>query len=162
MMTIMRFCLSTWLFSPLLPTCCLFQVRTMSVNPSRFWHVGSASAITWGQLSEGCVLVLTQSCLTLCDPVDYSPSVSSIHEILQVRILEWVAIFYFRGSSWPRDRTCTSYISCIHRWILYHHATREAPHRTGVNPIPLQAPEDRLCDCSKSSSGRWGSECLSL
>ena len=39
------------------------------------------------------------------------------------RILEWVAISFFRGSSWPRDWTC---ISCIGRWILYHWVTREA------------------------------------
>ena len=38
-----------------------------------------------------CVLV-AQSCLTLCDPMDCSPSGSSAHEIFQARILEWVAI----------------------------------------------------------------------
>jgi len=37
-----------------------------------------------------------------------------------VRILEWVAISYTRGSSQPRDPTCVSYISCIGRQILYH------------------------------------------
>ena len=45
-----------------------------------------------------CVLV-AQSCLTLCDPMDYSMPGSSGHEILQARILEWVAIVFFRGSS---------------------------------------------------------------
>ena len=43
--------------------------------------------------------------------------------ISQVRILEWVAISFSRGSTWPRDRTC---ISCTGRWILYHWATWEA------------------------------------
>ena len=38
-----------------------------------------------------CACVLAQSCLTLCDPMDYSPPGSSVHEILQVGILEWVA-----------------------------------------------------------------------
>ena len=42
--------------------------------------------------------------------------------IIQARILEWVAIFFSRGSSQPRDRTC---VSCIGRRILYHWATRE-------------------------------------
>ena len=37
----------------------------------------------------------------------------------QARILEWVAIFYSRGSSRAKDRTCVSCISCIDRWILY-------------------------------------------
>ena len=45
---------------------------------------------------------VTQSCLTLCDPVDCGPPGSSIHGILQARILEWVAISFSRGSSQPR------------------------------------------------------------
>ena len=52
----------------------------------------------------------SQSSLTLCDPVNCSPSGSSIYGILQTRILEWIAISYSRGSSWPRDWTC---VSCI-------------------------------------------------
>ena len=51
-----------------------------------------------------CVLV-TQPCLTLCDPMDCSPLGSSVHGILQAGILEWVAIPYSRGSSQPRDQT---------------------------------------------------------
>ena len=46
-----------------------------------------------------------QSCLTLCDPMDSSPPGSSVHRILQARILEWVAISFSRGSSQPRDQT---------------------------------------------------------
>ena len=55
-----------------------------------------------------------------CDPMDCSPPGSSVHGILQARILEWVAIPFSRGSSQPRDQTCDSYISCIGRRILYH------------------------------------------
>ena len=44
---------------------------------------------------------LLQSCLTLCDPIDCSPPGSSVHGILQARILEWVAISYCRGSFLP-------------------------------------------------------------
>ena len=51
-----------------------------------------------------CVLAQPlQSCLTLCDPLDYSPPGSSVHWILQARILEWVAMPSSRGSSRPRD-----------------------------------------------------------
>ena len=46
-----------------------------------------------------------QLCPTLYDPMDYSPPGSSIHGILQARILEWVAISFSRGSSLPRDQT---------------------------------------------------------
>ena len=54
--------------------------------------------------------LVTQSCLTLCDPMDCSPPGSSIHGILQARVQEWVAISFSRGSSWPRDQT---WVSCI-------------------------------------------------
>ena len=47
--------------------------------------------------------VCAQSGLTLCDPVDCSPPGSSVHGILQARILEWVAISSSKGSSWTRD-----------------------------------------------------------
>ena len=53
---------------------------------------------------------VAQSCLTLCDPMDCSPPGYSVQGILQTRILEWVAISYFKGSSWSRDRT---QVSCI-------------------------------------------------
>ena len=45
---------------------------------------------------------LLQSCLILCDPMDCSPPGSSVHGILQARILEWVAISHCRGSFLPR------------------------------------------------------------
>ena len=48
---------------------------------------------------------VTQSCLTLCDPMDCSLPGSSIHGIFQARVLEWVAPAFSRGSSLPRDRT---------------------------------------------------------
>ena len=53
-------------------------------------------------------------------PYDYSPPVSSVHGILQARILEWVTIPFSRGSSWPREQTCNSYVSSIDRRDLYH------------------------------------------
>ena len=54
-----------------------------------------------------CVLV-TQSCLILCDLMECSQPGSSVHGILQARILEWLAIPFSRGSFWPRDWTCVS------------------------------------------------------
>ena len=55
--------------------------------------------------------------------MDCSLPGSSVYGICQARLLEWVAISFSRGSSWPRDKT---YASCIGRGILYHSATREA------------------------------------
>ena len=60
-----------------------------------------------------CVCVSLQSCLTLCGPMDYSLPVSSVHGILQVRILQWVAMPPSRGSSWLRDQIWVSCGSCI-------------------------------------------------
>ena len=54
---------------------------------------------------------------TLWDPMDCSPPGSSVHGILQARILKWVADPFSRGSSQPRDGT---QVSCHHRRILYH------------------------------------------
>jgi len=51
--------------------------------------------------------------------MDYSPPSFSLHGILQGRILEWVAMPSSRESSWPRDWTRISYISCIGRRVLY-------------------------------------------
>jgi len=50
---------------------------------------------------------LLQLCLTLCDPMNCSPLGSSVHGILQARILEWVAMPFFRASSRPRDQTAS-------------------------------------------------------
>ena len=61
-----------------------------------------------------------QSCPTLCNPMDYSPPGSSVHGILQERILERVAMPFSRGSSWPRDQTRIFYVSWIGRWVLDH------------------------------------------
>ena len=54
---------------------------------------------------------LLQLSPTLCDSMDYSPEGSSVHGILQARILEWVAMPSSRGSSWSRDRTTSTYIA---------------------------------------------------
>ena len=72
------------------------------------------------------VCMLIQSRPTLCDPMDCSPSGSSVHRISQARILECANISFSRGSSWVRDWTWISCIFLIDRQILHHWATREA------------------------------------
>ena len=86
--------------SPRLPMCCL----------RNFW-ASHREAGLWVLCKVKTMKVLViQLCLTLCDPVDYSPPGSSVHAILWARILEWVVIPFSRGSSQPRDRT---WVSCI-------------------------------------------------
>ena len=60
---------------------------------------------------------------SLATPWTVSPPGSSVHGISQARILEWVAIFFSRGSSWPRDWTL---VSCLEGEFFYHWAIREA------------------------------------
>ena len=69
---------------------------------------GNRVFIGWPRLCAVLGLV-TQSCPTLSDPVDCSPPGSSVHGILQARVLEWVAMPSSRGSSQPRDRTQVSH-----------------------------------------------------
>ena len=81
-----------------------------------------------------CVLV-TQSCPTLCDSVDCSPPGSSVHGILQARILEWVAISYSRGSSWPRNQT---WVSCISgRFFTIWAESQLRNRKTGTSLVAL-------------------------
>ena len=67
-------------------------------------------------------MLVTQPCLTLCNPMDCSWPGSSVRRSLQASILEWVAISFSRGSSQPWDRTQVSCIAgrCFNLW-----ATRE-------------------------------------
>ena len=68
-------------------------------------------------------------------PMDHSPPGSSVHRILQVRILEWVAMPFSRGSSQPRDQTSISYISGTGRWFFTTSATLEAHETCGMLQI---------------------------
>ena len=85
-----------------------------------------------------CVLIF-QSRPTLCDPMDCSPPGSSVHGILQARILEWDAIPPPpRGIFWPRDQTHISYVSCIGRWVLYHKCHLGSPTQKPTHEHSLQ------------------------
>ena len=74
---------------------------------------------------------LLQSCPTLWDPMDCSLPGSSVQGILQERILKWVAVSSSRGSSWPRDWTHVSYVSCSARQVLCHYCHLGSP---GIKP----------------------------
>ena len=76
-----------------------------------------------------------QLCLIVCKPMDCSPPGSSVHGILQARILEWVALPSSRGSSQRRDQTHLSYVSCIGRQVLYQKCHQGSP------PAPLKSFE---------------------
>jgi len=75
---------------------------------------------------------LPQLCPTLCNPMDCSLPTSSIHGILKAIIVEWVAISYSRGYSYPKDRTHIFYIA---GWFFTTRATREVQIRTYLNSM---------------------------
>ena len=77
-------------------------------------------------------MFVIQPCLTLCDPMDCSLLGSSVHGILQARILEWVAIPFPTGSSWPRDQI---WVSCIAGRFFTVWTTREIL-KLVINTIP--------------------------
>ena len=79
-----------------------------------------------------------QLCLTLCNPMDCSPLGSSVHGILQARLLGWVAMPSSRGSSAPRHWTHVSYVSYVVRWVLYLWCHLGSPSIMGtlVQPPP--------------------------
>ena len=82
-------------------------------------------------------VLVVQSCPTLCDPMDCSQPGSSVHIILQARILEQGATPFSREPPWPRDGTCVSCGSHIGRQVLYH---QEPPGDGDSNERPLHLP----------------------
>ena len=68
-------------------------------------------------------VLVPQSCPSLCDPMDYNLPDSSVHGILQARVLEWVAMPFSRRSSQPRDH---AHVSCITGRFFTFWATQEA------------------------------------
>ena len=85
---------------------------------------------------------VAQSCPTLCKPMDCSLPGSSIHGIFQAIVLEWVAIPFSRGSSWPRDWTL---VSCIidRRFNIW--ATRELLFILGLYKIKRFTKPSLVC-----------------
>ena len=85
---------------------------TFSKWKNRWSQWFSLKTFQWPHFNYMKVKVLVaQPCPTLCDFLDCSPPGSSVHGIFQARILEWVAIFFSMGSSWPRDGIWVSHIA---------------------------------------------------
>ena len=120
--------------------CCHFSeqgsVTWSGERGERFYKGGDAWTVlrTWGHEAGfrgdskvDCVHAcsVTQLCLTVCNTTDCSPPDSSADGISQARTLDWVAISFSRGSSWPRDRSPIFFSSCFGQ-ILYHFTTWEA------------------------------------
>ena len=94
-----------------------FKVNENETFKTFLDSVSRSSSVVWGKIISleweiyicvcvyKWVMIVAQSCLILCNPMDCSLPGSSVHGILQARLLEWVAISFSRGSSQPRDAT---------------------------------------------------------
>ena len=97
---------------------------------TRMAHPEDTKASSWAfpyvslhlaALGKACIYAKSfQSCLTLCEPKDYSLPGSSVLGIFQARILDRIDLHSSRVYSQPRDQTHLSYVSCIGRQVLYH------------------------------------------
>ena len=86
-------------------------------------------------------MLVAQSCLTLCKPMDCRLPGSSVHGILLARVLEWAAIPFSRGSSWPRElNPC---LLCLLHWQACS-LSLVPPGK--LNHIPLQEISPRLLE----------------
>ena len=124
-----------------------------------------------------CLWAVTQLHPTFCNPMDCNPPPFSVHEIFQTRILEWVAISCSRGSSWSRDQTHVSCVSCISMQILYHCASL-GKCKTTIQwdaiihllkhiklqwlSIPSDNEKAKPLECSYTAGGnvKWYSHCV--
>ena len=111
------------------------------------------TALCWRWLAPNmplCVKV-TQLCLTLCDPMDYT-----VHGIFQARILEWVTIPFSRGSFWPRNWTG---VSCIAGGFFFLPAQLPGKPPTGKHARSDGELLGDTLDFRKVSLLIWGRGC---
>ena len=107
--------------------------------------------------------VVAQSCLTAGNPTDCSPPGSSVHGILQARVLEWVAIPFSKGSSHPRDGT---WASCTAGRFFTAWATKEAWFCHITKPLKKKKKkialiyEYTIIFLGKDQRGKNGSTCI--
>ena len=148
-------------------------VSQVEVLWASIWHTSSSNSfITCPDfvclsLAESAELVglILSACLlswvSVCNPMDCSPPGSSVHEILQARILEWVAMPSSRGSSWPRDWTCVSFVPALAGGFFTTAATWEAR----VNPalwLTSKWPDLILLPSGSDHAGWWDAWQVSL
>ena len=95
-------------------------------------------------------VLVTQSCPTLCDPIHYNLSGSSVHGILQARILEWVAILFSRISYQPREQI---WVSCIAGTFFTIYITRKALNYKEVDMKSWDWENQRCIICPYNGAG---------
>ena len=97
-----------------------------------------------------CSRSVAQSCLTLCDPTDCSPLGSPVHKILQVRILEWVAISGYNGKEYEKERIAVRSLSRVRLFATPWTAARQASLSFGISQF-AQTHFHRVDDATQPS-----------
>ena len=112
----------------------LYDTKTLNICGDSYVLVLLISFVTLRKVKA----LVPHPCLILCDSMDCSPPGSYVHGILQASILEWVAISFSRGSSWPRYWTQVSRMAGGYFTVW---ATREAPtlRKQFLNSEPLSS-----------------------
>ena len=111
----------------------LFSPQVMSDSLETPWTLEPQTPLSMGfpRLEYWKALVI-QSCPILCDPMDYSPIGSSVHGIIQARILEWVSMPFSRGV-FPNQGLNLGLLH--YRQILYHLSHQGSPLLLYFEPI---------------------------
>ena len=89
-------------------------------SPFKRWMIEHTGKIWYTSTSWNAQCSVAQSCLTLCNPMDYGSPSFSVHGIFKARILKQVVISYSKAFPQPRSWTHVSWAFCIGRCILYH------------------------------------------
>ena len=98
-------------------------ITALAIKLIIYWAISLFEVLEWFYYNTACTLSRF-SCVQLFATLwTVSPPRSSVHGILQARILEWVAMPSSSESSWPRDQTCLSYVSCIGRRVFFTTST---------------------------------------
>ena len=100
----------------------MYSIKHIYVFDVEIWYFD----MFYTSNSSSSAVLVAQSYLTLCDPMDCIPPGSSVYGTLQARILEWVAIPFSMGASKPRDWT---WISCIEERFFTIWVTGKSPHK---------------------------------
>ena len=135
---------------PVLLTLCSWTASLQSCEKINFCclrQLAFGSFVKWKKVK----VLVAQSCLTLCTPMDCSSPGFSVHGVLLTTILEWVDIPISRRSSQPRDQTK---VSCIAGRFFTRWATREAPSGFVMATLKkkIQAPKERNFGISSTES----------
>ena len=111
------------------PPACPVVVLPLSHVHLLPWALANVKVCRFQLLQE--LMPCGQLCPILCDSMDHSPPGSSVLGISKARVLEWIAISFSRGSSWPRDPTRVSHVSYTAGEVFTHWAIREALQEPG-------------------------------